>query len=157
MKSDFIATASHELRTPLYSISGYSELLQTTNLNAEQLAYVDLIKSATKALSLITDSVLDFSKLENDNSESQAKPTKVDIRKLIYDCVRQCYMRKDHRSLEVTLICIVEDQVPEVCWVDEVYISRVVFNLCGNALKFTSDGYGKLATNLCFRTLVLTG
>lgn len=63
LKSDFIATASHELRTPLYSISGYSELLQTTTLSSEQAAYVDLIKSATKALSLITDSVLDFSKV----------------------------------------------------------------------------------------------
>lgn len=159
LKSDFIATASHELRTPLYSISGYSELLQTTNLDQEQAAYVNLIKSATKALSLITDSVLDFSKvrsplfivfcvlltiqLENDNVESQAKPTKVEIKKLVADCVRQCYMRKDHRSEDVTLFCIIDDNVPETCWVDEVYLARVIFNLCGNALKFTSEGFGK--------------
>lgn len=52
-------------------------------------------------------------------------------------------MRKDHRSAGVTLLCIIEDRVPETCWIDEVYISRVVFNLCGNALKFTSTGYGK--------------
>lgn len=127
LKSDFIATASHELRTPLYSISGYSELLQTTKLDQEQAAYVGLIKSATKALSLITDSVLDFSKLENDNLESQAKPSRVEIKKLVTDCVRQCYMRKDHRSEDVSLLCIIDSNIPDVCWIDEVYISRVIF------------------------------
>lgn len=127
----------------LTDLSGYSELLQTTNLDQEQLGYINLIKSATKALSLITDSVLDFSKLENDNLESQAKPSRVEIRKLVADCVRQCYMRKDHRSQNVTLLCLIDDNVPETCWVDEVYLSRVVFNLCGNSLKFTSEGFGK--------------
>lgn len=167
LKSDFIATASHELRTPLYSIScvtgcivkdrelmrsrGYSELLQTTNLSPEQADYVNLIKSATKALSLITDSVLDFSKLENDNLESQAKPSRVEIRKLVADCVRQCYMRKDHRSSSVNLMCLIDDDVPETAWVDEVYLSRVVFNLCGNSLKFTSEGFGNSTSYLMVR------
>lgn len=87
--------------------------------------------------------MLDFSKLENDNLESQAKPSRVAIRDLVADCVRQCYMRKDHRSPNVTLMCLIDDDVPDTCWVDEVYLSRVVFNLCGNSLKFTSEGFGK--------------
>lgn len=64
-KTEFISIASHELRTPLYAISGFTELLEHSNLTDEQYAYVHAIKTASLTVKIITDNVLDFSRLEN--------------------------------------------------------------------------------------------
>jgi signal transduction histidine kinase len=64
-KTEFISIASHELRTPLYAISGFTELLEHSNLTDEQYAYVRAIKTASLTVKIITDNVLDFSRLEN--------------------------------------------------------------------------------------------
>jgi signal transduction histidine kinase len=64
-KTEFISIASHELRTPLYAISGFTELLEHSNLTEEQYAYVHAIKAASSTVKIITDNVLDFSRLEN--------------------------------------------------------------------------------------------
>src|SRR5271156_3961706 len=64
-RTEFISIASHELRTPLYAISGFTELLEHSNLTDEQYAYVHAIKTASLTVKIITDNVLDFSRLEN--------------------------------------------------------------------------------------------
>lgn len=64
-RTEFINIASHELRTPLYAISGFTELLEHSNLTDEQHAYVHAIKTASLTVKIITDNVLDFSRLEN--------------------------------------------------------------------------------------------
>jgi signal transduction histidine kinase len=64
-RTEFISIASHELRTPLYAISGFTELLEHSDLSDEQHAYVHAIKTASIAVKIITDNVLDFTRLEN--------------------------------------------------------------------------------------------
>jgi signal transduction histidine kinase len=64
-RTEFISIASHELRTPLYAISGFTELLEHSHLSDEQYAYVHAIKTASLTVKIITDNVLDFSRLEN--------------------------------------------------------------------------------------------
>lgn len=69
-KTEFISIASHELRTPLHAISGFTELLEHSNLTEEQYAYVHAIKTASLTVKIITDNVLDFSRLESNVSAS---------------------------------------------------------------------------------------
>jgi signal transduction histidine kinase len=64
-RTEFISIASHELRTPLYAISGFTELLEHSNLTDEQHTYVHAIKTASLTVKIITDNVLDFTRLEN--------------------------------------------------------------------------------------------
>jgi signal transduction histidine kinase len=64
-RTEFISIASHELRTPLYAISGFTELLEHSHLTEEQYSYVHAIKTASLTVKIITDNVLDFSRLEN--------------------------------------------------------------------------------------------
>ncbi len=156
IKSDFISVASHELRTPLYSITGYSDLLALTELTDEQRMFLESIKASCHALELITDNVLDFTKLENDNDESHAKPTKIDVKKLANDCVRQCFMKKELSKVDLYLV--ISESVPDYIYADEVYVSRVIMNLVGNAIKFTQDGYvlAELSANEERNLLVFT-
>jgi len=67
-RSDFIASASHEIRTPLHHLQGYSDLLARTELSEESRMLLSCIQRATQTLSLITNNVLDWSKLEKGKS-----------------------------------------------------------------------------------------
>ncbi|KZP01373.1 hypothetical protein CALVIDRAFT_133551 [Calocera viscosa TUFC12733] len=168
LKSEFISVASHEIRTPLHAISGYTDLLLHTSLTEEQTTYLEAIRMGCHSIQLITNNVLDFSKLEKGSKESNARPVEVNIRTLALRVVHSCAM--PHRMSEnelrklavqgevksepgvplaitlpgeknVELLLLVDENVPAVCWVDEVYVTRVVMNLISNALKFTEEGY----------------
>src|SRR5271154_4746806 len=98
-RTEFISIASHDLRTPLYAISGFTELLEHSDLTDEQYAYVHAIKTASLTVKIITDNVLDFSRLENNvqlslfvfthvqSAEMKARPVYVDIRELAWTSV----------------------------------------------------------------------
>ncbi|KAF3921564.1 Bacteriophytochrome [Arthrobotrys entomopaga] len=140
VKTEFISVASHELRTPLHAITGFVDLLALTPLNEEQMSFVKSIQGSCHALDLITKNVLDFTRLENDNSETAASASDVRIKDLVYDMLQTC-MAKISNALSVDIIIIMDRDVPDVFHIDETYFARVLMNLVGNAMKFTRRGY----------------
>ncbi|KAK6522879.1 hypothetical protein TWF281_002309 [Arthrobotrys megalospora] len=140
VKTEFISVASHELRTPLHAITGFVDLLALTPLNEEQMSFVKSIQGSCHALDLITKNVLDFTRLENDHSETAASSSDVRIKDLVFDMLQTC-MAKISNTLSVDIILIMDRDVPEVFHVDETYFARVLMNLVGNAMKFTRRGY----------------
>ncbi|EPS41853.1 hypothetical protein H072_4215 [Dactylellina haptotyla CBS 200.50] len=140
VKTEFISVASHELRTPLHAITGFVDLLALTPLNEEQMSFVKSIQGSCHALDLITKNVLDFTRLENDHSETAASASDVRIKDLVYDMLQTC-MAKISNTLSVDIILIMDRDVPDIFHVDETYFARVLMNLVGNAMKFTRRGY----------------
>jgi len=131
-RSDFIASASHEIRTPLHHLQGYSDLLARTELSEESRMLLSCIQRATQTLSLITNNVLDWSKLEKD-AEGICRPIALDIR-TICESVIILLPNKDDEA-EVELLVVVTPDVPHTLFLDETYIHRMLMNLLSNSLK----------------------
>ncbi|KAH6661742.1 PAS/PAC sensor hybrid histidine kinase [Halenospora varia] len=137
-RSDFIASASHEIRTPLHHLQGYSDLLSQTELTEEGRLLLLAIQRATKTLLLITNNVLDWSKLERD-AETICQPIALDMR-TVCESILILLPNKDDEA-EVELMVVVKPNVPHSIFLDETYIHRILMNLLSNALKFTRSGY----------------
>ncbi|KAL9594423.1 MAG: hypothetical protein Q9219_007039 [cf. Caloplaca sp. 3 TL-2023] len=152
-RSDFIASASHEIRTPLHHLQGYSDLLSRTELTEEGRMLLYAIQHATKSLSLITNNVLDWSKLERD-SEAVCRPIYLDMR-TVCESILMLLPNRDHEA-EVDLLVVVAPDVPHSLFLDETYIQRILMNLVSNALKFTASGYILLLVEISGGNLVAT-
>ncbi|KAK4697653.1 hypothetical protein P7C71_g474, partial [Lecanoromycetidae sp. Uapishka_2] len=137
-RSDFIASASHEIRTPLHHLQGYSDLLSRTELTEEGRLLLFAIQHATKTLSLITNNVLDWSKLER-HTEAACRPISLDMRTVCESILMLLPNRDD--ADDVDLMAVVSPDVPHSLFLDETYIHRILMNLLSNALKFTRSGY----------------
>ncbi|PWE18401.1 hybrid sensor histidine kinase/response regulator [Marinicauda salina] len=142
-KAMFFASVTHELRTPLSGALGAARLLADTPLKPDQASYLDAVKSsAAHALALIDD-ILDLSRLEAGRLELRAEP--VDPRALVEDVCELLATRAAERGL--TLAHAVDAGVPACIKADPHRLKQVVFNLAGNAVKFTETG-GVLVTLL---------
>jgi PAS domain S-box-containing protein len=136
-KSDFLSNMSHEIRTPLTTILGYATLLNgVSEMPLDARHYIGRINKASEALlSLITD-ILDFSKLEAGQVRLNPQPT--DLRGLASDIVDQFAVLGQTRNIEIR--CDYDPQTPDWLMLDEVRIRQVLYNLVGNACKFTPNG-----------------
>ncbi|EGG10319.1 uncharacterized protein MELLADRAFT_115560 [Melampsora larici-populina 98AG31] len=142
LKQNFISVASHELRTPLFSVTGYADLLGRTDLNDEQKLYLANMQQACANMQLIIANVLDFSKLERNNEESNAKPVCMNLRAMVEGIGRMTEDKgRSVRARSVDLIVHVSAIVPETALVDETFVLRICMNLLSNALKFTEKGF----------------
>ena len=152
-RSEFIASASHEIRTPLHHLQGYSDLMARTELTDEGRMLLQAIQQATKTLSLITNNVLDWSKLERD-PEATCRPVALNIR-TVCEAIVVLLPNKDD-EVEVDVLVAVSPNVPITLFLDETYIHRILMNLLSNALKFTSSGYILLLVEISNGNLVVT-
>lgn len=137
-KSDFLANMSHEIRTPLNSIIGFSEILfEQFKENSKFLEYIKGIKSAGKNLLEILNDILDLSKIEAGKFQMHYNPANV---KFLVEESLQIFIYKIKEkglSLEISI----NPEFNEfVLFVDEVRLRQVLFNIIGNAVKFTNSG-----------------
>ncbi|PKN07280.1 MAG: hypothetical protein CVU73_13590 [Deltaproteobacteria bacterium HGW-Deltaproteobacteria-8] len=135
-KSEFMANVSHEIRTPLHGVLGMLQLLQTTPLDHDQADYLDkAVYSARSLLSVIND-ILDFSKIESGTLE--LSPERFDPAQLVRAsaAVFDDQARRKGLSLSVR----VAPALPKHLLGDPGKIRQILFNLLGNALKFTDEG-----------------
>ncbi|MBF0224988.1 MAG: hypothetical protein HQK76_05990 [Desulfobacterales bacterium] len=136
-KSEFITNVSHEIRTPLNGIIGFGQLLKNNITEPKYRTYVDgILASGTILLSLIND-ILDLSKIESGKIE--IKPALCNIHKLVLD-FKQIFLAKEQEK-NIKLTISISQNVPESVLVDEIRIRQILFNLVGNAFKFTEQGF----------------
>ncbi len=135
-KSRQIATVVHEIRTPLNGMLGMTHLLGQTKLTAEQQNYLSGIRQSSYALAQLVEDLLDHSTLEagrfrlNNRSEN--------LRQLIESVVEMLAPRAHEKRIEVA--ATVSADIPELLDFDPGRLRQVLFNVIGNAVKFTAEG-----------------
>ena len=135
-KSEFLATMSHEIRTPMNGILGILELLADEGLSSDHLKLMELAReSAQNLLSLFND-ILDYSKLEA--SSVRLEPISFSLSSIINNVVSLLRARIAQKGLSV--VTEVAPEMPEWIIADPVRLRQVLFNLIGNAIKFTHNG-----------------
>jgi len=135
-KSEFLANMSHEIRTPMNGVLGLLQLLQETELTELQEKYVSTALGAGKSLLRIISDILDFSKIEAGKVECSTGP--VSLRFLVASVVASFETMVDEDNVQLTVA--VDPLVPENIVACESRLKQILFNLIGNAVKFTSSG-----------------
>jgi PAS domain S-box-containing protein len=135
-KSRFLAAVSHEIRTPLNGILGMADLLRDTTLSAEQAAYLKAVKTSGETLLTLIDEILDFSKIEAGRLDLAARPFALEP--FVEEAVELLGPRGQAKGLEVC--CYVDERLPAHVVGDAARLRQVLFNLAGNAIKFTEHG-----------------
>ncbi|WP_421865879.1 ATP-binding protein [Motiliproteus sp.] len=134
-KSAFLAAMSHEIRTPMNGIVGMAEVLSTTQLDNLQADSVATIRDSAFSLLRIIDDILDFSKIEAGHLDLEHTDVSVwDVVEGI--CIS---LRPVAQGKEVDLSLFVDPQVPEQVLSDSTRLRQILYNLVGNAIKFSSD------------------
>ena len=138
-RSYFFSTVSHDIRTPLNAIIGFSEMLKDPSQSeAEREQAVDSILVSGKTLLALINDVLDLSKLESGRMEILPEPT--DCPKLLHDVMEAFRVAKGKTGVE--LRCKADDMPLLV--LDPQRLRQIIFNLVGNAVKFTEKGHVEL-------------
>ena len=136
MKEKFIASISHEMRTPMNAILGMSNLVIQTDLNPEQYNYISSIKQSSELLLGIVNDILEISTLENGKIAFENKD--FDLQNLLDNLVNVMKYKVEEKSLQ--LIVDIQENVPRYIKGDKLRLNQVLYNLVGNAVKFTDKG-----------------
>ncbi|KNY30612.1 integral membrane sensor hybrid histidine kinase [Pseudobacteroides cellulosolvens ATCC 35603 = DSM 2933] len=142
LKDEFLANVSHELRTPINSIIGLTESLVdgvAGEPNPKMKENLNMIISSSKRLSSLINDILDFSKLKSNDIAISSK--NIDLKQaseMVLNILK---------SLTSTRNIALKNEIPDdipCAFADENRVQQILFNLLGNAIKFTSEGYVKI-------------
>ncbi|MCB9052609.1 MAG: response regulator [Lewinellaceae bacterium] len=144
VREQFIAGISHEMRTPMNAILGLSNLLGQTHLDEEQTGYVQSIKQSSEVLLGIINDILQVATLQNNKIRIEKKEFQLSL--LLNNLVGVM----KHKALEKGLAFSTEidPSIPDILKGDALRLNQVLYNLVGNALKFTDNGFVKIFIRL---------
>ena len=135
-KSEFLANMSHEIRTPLNSIIGFSQLLYEQLTDSRARSQLESIRLSGKNLLRIINDILDLSKIEAGKMELHKNPCQ--LMRLLDEL--EVVFRQRAREKGISFFMEIESRLPEVVLLDETRFRQVMYNLIGNAVKFTEEG-----------------
>jgi PAS domain S-box-containing protein len=136
-KTEFLANMSHEIRTPMNAILGFADLLESEIKQPPISSYIQSINSSGKTLLALINDILDLSKIEAGKLELYYEP--IDLRVLTQEIIEIFTPHANEKN--IFLHSTIEDQVPKAIYIDEIRLRQILFNVVGNALKFTEEGY----------------
>jgi signal transduction histidine kinase/DNA-binding NarL/FixJ family response regulator len=135
-KSVFLANMSHEIRTPFQGVLGMLNLLDDTRLTGQQRDYVRTASDSAQHLLGLLNDVLDVSTLESGTLRLSLAPVK--LQEVLHDV--ESVMRATARDKSLSLVMKIADDVPPWVTGDATRLRQILFNLLGNAVKFTLTG-----------------
>jgi PAS domain S-box-containing protein len=135
-KSEFLANMSHEIRTPMNGIIGMADLLADTSLASEQREYLGAIQTSADALLALLNDILDLSKIEA--GRLVLEQVDFDLVALVENMAQVLAVRAESKRLE--LVTRLRPDLPRHLRGDPMRLRQVLFNLVGNAIKFTEQG-----------------
>ena len=140
-KSEFLANMSHEIRTPMNAVLGFTDILYGMVMDERQKNYLESIRTSAKSLLTLINDILDLSKIEARKMELQYEP--VNLRAVFEDIEQVFSLRIKEKGLK--LIIDIAPDIPKRLLLDEVRLRQIIFNLMGNAVKFTEAGYIRIS------------
>ena len=159
VKSEFLARMSHEIRTPMNGVIGLTNLALAADPPAGQRDYLKKIQSSARILLGVINDILDFSKLESGRLYLEERP--FSFSRLLHTTRDLFEAQAEAKGLE--FIIEADPAIPPHLKGDELRLSQVLLNLCGNAIKFTENGSVTLrvtqlseasgTVNLCFAVI----
>jgi len=145
-KSQFLANMSHEIRTPMNAILGFSELLSKQVTEEKHKEYLKTITSSGQTLLSLINDILDLSKIEAGKMEIRYQPISPHS---IFEDIKGIFSQKIKQK-QLDFLMEIDANLPGELLLDEVRLRQILFNLVGNAVKFTHRGYIKLAVHKSF-------
>lgn len=135
-KSQFLANMSHEIRTPMNAIIGMAYLALKTELAPKQRSYVEKIHQSAASLLRIINDILDFSRIES--GKLVIENIKFHLENVLENSVLYLSRQAHEKGLE--FICRISPEIPAYIRGDPLRLSEILYNLAGNAVKFTEKG-----------------
>jgi PAS domain S-box-containing protein len=136
-KSEFLANMSHEIRTPMNAILGFTDLLYEQVQDKQHRSFLGTIKTAGNSLLSLINDVLDISKIEAGKLTSNKEPTNpIDL----FNEICQIFaLEISNKGLDFEFE--INPNMPAGLFLDSVHLKQILFNLLGNAVKFTGSGF----------------
>lgn len=143
-KDVFLANMSHEIRTPLNAILGFTDLLLSDEMLDGQREYLESIKIAGSGLLVLINDILDVSKIESGTLTLER--ANFSPRHIVQN-VRQMLSLKA-KEKGISLLVEIGDGMPDELMGDKFRLSQILYNLIGNAIKFTEEGFVRVLVNV---------